>query len=77
MQFFSANPIKTIRAAKHQIKVLAWHAGALSTIFRLHAPERLGGVGDIESKVEAESRRSGKPFKQVADEVRELTSSQL
>lgn len=46
-------------------------------MFHLFGPENLGGRGDIVAKVEAEVKRTGRRFEDVAAEVRTLVAGAL
>jgi hypothetical protein len=43
----------------------------MSSILRTFGPERLGGLGDLQGKIEAEAQKTGKPAPAVAMSVRD------
>lgn len=68
-------PVRVIKKLNgNSIKVYSWVPGATSAMFHLFGPENLGGRGDIVSKVEAEIKRTGRQFEEVAAEVRNLVA---
>lgn len=54
------------------MKVFVWFAGAASIIFRIAAPERIGGVGNLPAKSAEEAERKHENIAQAAGDVREL-----
>lgn len=52
------------------MKIYSWIPGSTYAVFYLFGPDKLGGRGDIITKVEAEVKRTGRPFEDVAMEVR-------
>ena len=75
MQFFALPPLRAVchlSRPEQPVKVLIWFAGAGSVIFRLSAPERLGGVGDLPAKSAEKAEREQVDIAQAAGDVRIL-----
>lgn len=70
-QFFAVEPIRAIRKLSgSSVKIYSWIAGSTYALFYVFGPESLGGRGDINKKIIAEVERSGRPYNEVAEEVR-------
>ncbi|KAI0726412.1 hypothetical protein C8Q72DRAFT_532361 [Fomitopsis betulina] len=70
LDFQGRGPLSEIRrlSQKH-VKVYVWFAGAPSAIFRMYGPERIGGIGDLPSKAEHLSKRTGMSIERAAGEI--------
>lgn len=52
------------------MKIYSWVAGSTYSLFYVFGPEKLGGRGDLNTKILAEVERTGHPYNEVAQEVR-------
>ncbi|KAL1942706.1 hypothetical protein VTO73DRAFT_4946 [Trametes versicolor] len=70
IDFFAVQPIRAIKKISGKsVKIYSWIPGSTYAVFYLFGPDKLGGRGDIITKVEAEVKRSGRPFEEVAGEL--------
>ncbi|EIW63128.1 UDP-Glycosyltransferase/glycogen phosphorylase [Trametes versicolor FP-101664 SS1] len=70
VDLFAIEPVRVIKKLSGKsIKIYSWVPGATSALFHLFGPENLGGRGDIVAKVEAEVKRTGRRFEDVAAEL--------
>lgn len=70
-QFFAVEPVRVIRKLSGKsTKIFSWMSGGTNAMFYLFGPENLGGRGNIAAKVDAEVKRTGRPFAEVVVEVR-------
>lgn len=70
-QFFAVEPVRAIRKLSGKsTKIFTWMSGGTNVMFYLFGPEDLGGRGNIAAKVDAEVKRTGRPFAEVVVEVR-------
>ena len=70
-QFFAAEPFKSIRdISGDSVKIFSWFCGLTYAMFFRFGPVHLGGKGNLRLLIEEEVGRSGRPFKEVAQEVR-------
>lgn len=51
------------------IPIISWITGHVSSVLRVMGPERLGGLGDLGAKIEAEAARLGVTAKEIGDSV--------
>lgn len=75
MQFFGLPLLQAVRrlsAGGEPVKAFVWFAGAASIIFRIAAPERIGGVGNLPAKSAEEAARKHEDIAQAAGDVRAL-----
>jgi hypothetical protein len=71
-QPFCPYGIHAVRAAAGtECRILAWITAPMSSILRTFGPEGLGGLGDLQGKIEAEAQKTGKPAPAVAMSVRD------
>ena len=64
--------IAMIQATSKSVKTYGWMSGMTTTGVLIFGPEELGGKGDVHEKAEAEAQRTGRPYQEIAMEVREL-----
>ncbi|KAI0368559.1 UDP-Glycosyltransferase/glycogen phosphorylase [Pilatotrama ljubarskyi] len=70
IDFFAIEPTETIRKLSgNSVKIYSWVSGGTCALFYLFGPEKLGGRGNLRLKIEEESKRTGKPFPEVAAEL--------
>ncbi|KIJ46334.1 glycosyltransferase family 1 protein [Sphaerobolus stellatus SS14] len=62
--------IKGIRSIDPTITILGWNTTNNSFSLRMFGHEDLGGVGDIAAKALSDSERTGKPVKEIENQVR-------
>ena len=54
------------------MKIFSWFSGLTYAMFYLFGPEHLGGKGNVRLLIDEEVSRTGRPLKEVAQEVRLL-----
>ncbi|KAI0827302.1 UDP-Glycosyltransferase/glycogen phosphorylase [Trametes gibbosa] len=70
IDFFAIEPTRAIRKLSgNSIKIYSWLPGSTYVLFYLFGPEKLGGRGSLSHKIEAEVKRTGRPFEDVAVEM--------
>ncbi|KAH9832558.1 uncharacterized protein C8Q71DRAFT_258990 [Rhodofomes roseus] len=61
--------VRRLSGVGEPIKVFVWFAGAAAVVFRLCAPERLGGIGNLRAKSEEEAIRKHVRVEQAAGDI--------
>ncbi|KAL1942712.1 hypothetical protein VTO73DRAFT_4952 [Trametes versicolor] len=70
IDFFAVEPVRVIRKLSGKsTKIFSWMSGGTNAMFYLFGPENLGGRGNIAAKVDAEVKRTGRPFAEVVVEM--------
>lgn len=59
------------------MKIYSWISGSTYALFYVFGPEKLGGRGDINTKILAEIERTGCPFDEAANKARPRPSRVL
>lgn len=49
--------------------VVAWLSSTAASAIRLCGPQEIGGLGDLDARIEAEVQRTGKPAEEIREKV--------
>ena len=72
-QFFALPQLKATRAVSgHSVPIISCVAAGAGAIIRLYGPEYIGGLGDIDAKIDAEVARTGLSVDEIGPKVRIL-----
>ncbi|KAI0631464.1 UDP-Glycosyltransferase/glycogen phosphorylase [Trametes polyzona] len=67
---FAVYPVRAIREISgNSVKIFTWTCVATYATFHMFGPEKLGGRGHVLPKIEAEVKRTGRPFAEVCKEL--------
>ena len=53
----------------HSVPIITLVTGGASALLRLFGPERMGGIGDIGARIDAEIARTGESDKEIGYKV--------